>query len=241
MSRTSTDSGRWFGWMLRVRRGCQANRHPGSDRMAWLRLDLVAGLAAVAIVIPKAIAYSTIAGLPVQVGLYRRSCRTEPRTARDGYRQCRRRTDRIDVSRRTSQTAVNRFASGQAAPRVCGSRSAPRPSWRCVRRSDVNHTPDPRVSEPRASRFRPRSLLLFPSRRDISSRSCWRRRGSPTQSSCGDRHTFAKPVTGMDGQSALKGALEMTGHKRIMTAADVPAVSRWRIACGTATLRVTMS
>jgi high affinity sulfate transporter 1 len=38
--------------------------------MAWLRLDLVAGLTAAAIVIPKAMAYSTIAGLPVQVGLY---------------------------------------------------------------------------------------------------------------------------------------------------------------------------
>ena len=39
-------------------------------RRAWFRLDLVAGLTAAAIVIPKAMAYSTIAGLPVQVGLY---------------------------------------------------------------------------------------------------------------------------------------------------------------------------
>jgi len=39
-------------------------------RMAWLRLDLVAGLTAAAVVIPKAMAYSTIACLPVQVGLY---------------------------------------------------------------------------------------------------------------------------------------------------------------------------
>jgi len=36
----------------------------------WLRLDLVAGLTTAAVVIPKAMAYSTIAGLPVQVGLY---------------------------------------------------------------------------------------------------------------------------------------------------------------------------
>jgi high affinity sulfate transporter 1 len=36
----------------------------------WLRLDLVAGLTAAAVVIPKAMAYATIAGLPVQVGLY---------------------------------------------------------------------------------------------------------------------------------------------------------------------------
>jgi len=36
----------------------------------WLRLDVVAGLTAAAVVIPKALAYATIAGLPVQVGLY---------------------------------------------------------------------------------------------------------------------------------------------------------------------------
>jgi SulP family sulfate permease len=36
----------------------------------WLRLDLTAGLTAAAVVIPKAMAYATIAGLPVQVGLY---------------------------------------------------------------------------------------------------------------------------------------------------------------------------
>ncbi len=37
---------------------------------AWLQLDLIAGLTAAAVVIPKAMAYATIAGLPVQVGLY---------------------------------------------------------------------------------------------------------------------------------------------------------------------------
>ena len=37
---------------------------------AWLRPDIVAGLTAAAVVIPKAMAYATIAGLPVQVGLY---------------------------------------------------------------------------------------------------------------------------------------------------------------------------
>src|SRR5512145_132949 len=36
----------------------------------WLRSDIVAGLTAAAVVIPKAMAYATIAGLPVQVGLY---------------------------------------------------------------------------------------------------------------------------------------------------------------------------
>src|SRR5258705_1953889 len=37
---------------------------------AWLRFDVIAGLTAAAVVIPKAMAYATIAGLPVQVGLY---------------------------------------------------------------------------------------------------------------------------------------------------------------------------
>ncbi len=36
----------------------------------WLRADLIAGLTAAAVVIPKAMAYATIAGLPVEVGLY---------------------------------------------------------------------------------------------------------------------------------------------------------------------------
>src|SRR5882672_8166389 len=39
-------------------------------RKEWLRLDLIAGLITAAVVIPKAMAYATIAGLPVQVGLY---------------------------------------------------------------------------------------------------------------------------------------------------------------------------
>jgi sulfate permease, SulP family len=36
----------------------------------WIRPDLIAGLTTAAVVIPKAMAYATIAGLPVQVGLY---------------------------------------------------------------------------------------------------------------------------------------------------------------------------
>jgi len=36
----------------------------------WLRFDLVAGLTAAAVVIPQAMAYAAIAGLPVEVGLY---------------------------------------------------------------------------------------------------------------------------------------------------------------------------
>lgn len=42
----------------------------GSYRKEWLSLDVVAGLTAAAVVIPKALAYATIAGLPVEVGLY---------------------------------------------------------------------------------------------------------------------------------------------------------------------------
>jgi MFS superfamily sulfate permease-like transporter len=39
-------------------------------RKDWIKLDVIAGLTAAAVVIPKAMAYATIAGLPVQVGLY---------------------------------------------------------------------------------------------------------------------------------------------------------------------------
>jgi len=35
-----------------------------------IRLDTVAGLTAAAVVLPKAMAYATVAGLPVEVGLY---------------------------------------------------------------------------------------------------------------------------------------------------------------------------
>lgn len=39
-------------------------------RRPWLKADILAGLTTAAVVIPKAMAYATIAGLPVQVGLY---------------------------------------------------------------------------------------------------------------------------------------------------------------------------
>ncbi len=41
-----------------------------SYRRDWLRADIVAGLTTGAVIIPKAMAYAMIAGLPVQVGLY---------------------------------------------------------------------------------------------------------------------------------------------------------------------------
>ncbi len=42
----------------------------GALSTKWLRADVIAGLTVAAIVIPKAMAYATIAGLPVQIGLY---------------------------------------------------------------------------------------------------------------------------------------------------------------------------
>jgi len=41
-----------------------------SYQKKWLRFDLIAGFTSAAVVIPKAMAYATIAGLPIQVGLY---------------------------------------------------------------------------------------------------------------------------------------------------------------------------
>jgi len=39
-------------------------------RSAWIRHDLLAGLTTTAVVIPQAMAYATLAGLPLEVGLY---------------------------------------------------------------------------------------------------------------------------------------------------------------------------
>ena len=41
-----------------------------SYRRDWLRPDIIAGLTTGAVIIPKAMAYAMMAGLPVQVGLY---------------------------------------------------------------------------------------------------------------------------------------------------------------------------
>jgi sulfate permease, SulP family len=53
----SASSGPWPEWLRRY-------------RSAWLKPDVIAGLTSAAVVIPKALAYATVAGLPVQVGLY---------------------------------------------------------------------------------------------------------------------------------------------------------------------------
>src|SRR5512136_1022483 len=42
----------------------------GPARTNEVRFDVVAGLTAAAVVLPKAMAYATVAGLPVAVGLY---------------------------------------------------------------------------------------------------------------------------------------------------------------------------
>jgi sulfate permease, SulP family len=63
---------------MRGRRGARAGlaRYlPAVEWLAgyqgpWLRGDLAAGVTTAAVVIPQAMAYATIAGLPVQVGLY---------------------------------------------------------------------------------------------------------------------------------------------------------------------------
>ena len=55
-----TEQGAYFGipdWMV-------------SYRKDWLRPDIIAGLTAAAVVIPKSMAYTSVAGLPLQVGLY---------------------------------------------------------------------------------------------------------------------------------------------------------------------------
>lgn len=39
-------------------------------RSDWLKPDVIADLTSAAVVIPKAMAYGTVAGLPVQIGLY---------------------------------------------------------------------------------------------------------------------------------------------------------------------------
>jgi sulfate permease, SulP family len=52
---------RWFGLLPEWLVSCRADR---------LRADIVAGLTTGAVIIPKAMAYAMIAGLPVQVGLY---------------------------------------------------------------------------------------------------------------------------------------------------------------------------
>ena len=42
---------------------------PRYDR-GWLRADVLAGVTTASVIVPKGMAYATLAGLPVQIGLY---------------------------------------------------------------------------------------------------------------------------------------------------------------------------
>jgi high affinity sulfate transporter 1 len=56
--------------MATHRRFCPLPEWVVSYRRDWLRSDIIAGLTTGAVIIPKAMAYAMVAGLPVQVGLY---------------------------------------------------------------------------------------------------------------------------------------------------------------------------
>jgi sulfate permease, SulP family len=51
-------------------RGRESPGRRGRYQRAWLRWDLLAGLTTAAVVVPQAVAYASLAGLPVQAGLY---------------------------------------------------------------------------------------------------------------------------------------------------------------------------
>lgn len=57
-------------WQLRQRRTLPIAEWVTGYCNQWLQPDILSGLTTAAVVIPKAMAYATIAGLPVQVGLY---------------------------------------------------------------------------------------------------------------------------------------------------------------------------
>jgi high affinity sulfate transporter 1 len=63
MNQDQTTTGKLAGWL-------PALQWLRSYDRAWLRFDLVAGLTAAAVVVPQAMAYGAIAGLPLAVGLY---------------------------------------------------------------------------------------------------------------------------------------------------------------------------
>jgi high affinity sulfate transporter 1 len=67
MSTHTLNSGSKPAW---VARWIPALSWLSSYQREWLRFDLVAGLTTAAVVIPKAMAYAAIAGLPLEVGLY---------------------------------------------------------------------------------------------------------------------------------------------------------------------------
>ena len=75
----------------------------------WLRADVLAGLTAAAVVIPKAMAYAAIAGLPVQVGLYTAFVPMVVYALLGGSRP-------LSVSTTTTIAILSAAALGEAAP-----------------------------------------------------------------------------------------------------------------------------
>jgi hypothetical protein len=57
---------------------------PSYDR-SWFRGDTVAALSVWALLVPQSLAYSSIAGVPVQYGLYGRQLRRRPDITRIGW------------------------------------------------------------------------------------------------------------------------------------------------------------
>lgn len=58
------------GWPSVVERFVPVSRRPRSYHRGGLRADVLAGTTAAAVVIPQAMGYATVAGLPAQIGLY---------------------------------------------------------------------------------------------------------------------------------------------------------------------------
>src|SRR5262245_306482 len=78
-----------------------------------VRADVVAGLTAAAVVAPKGMAYATIAGLPVQVGLYTAIVPMAIYAALGTSRP-------LSVSTTTTIAILSAAALGQAAPNGSG-------------------------------------------------------------------------------------------------------------------------
>jgi MFS superfamily sulfate permease-like transporter len=92
---------------------------------AWWRPDLVAGLTAAAVVVPKAMAYATVAGLPVQVGLYTAFVPMVIYALLGSSRP-------LSVSTTTTLAILTASALGVAAPAATPRRSSRRRRrWRC--------------------------------------------------------------------------------------------------------------
>ena len=80
-------------------------------RRPWLKADVLAGLTTAAVVIPKAMAYATIAGLPVEIGLYTALLPMVVYAALGTSRA-------LSVSTTTTLAILCASALGEAAPRA---------------------------------------------------------------------------------------------------------------------------